>query len=276
MARIVSYTIFCIIATYEAIIIKYEHEPKQRTGIYGIQQKVLLISLDGLRWDMISTHRKLFPNIVSLVKKGVHVSHVENVFPTNTFPNHYSIVTGLYPESHGIVDNEMFDESTGEKFSMKNTDSKWWNEAEPIWVTNQKQGHNSGVMSWPGFNVRIGGLLPSYAGSNDVSDEGIQDEDLKPSKKKIDLVMKWLQEPAVNFAALYFEEIDSVSHEVGEHDDVNNDWKFKKMRSIFEDIDNNLGYLKDQLENLHLENRVNVIVIGNVEILSLASVFGHG
>ena len=113
--------------------------------VNGKHQKVLLIGLDGFRWDFLSNNKELFPNINSLTSNGVSVTKVENVFPTNTLPNYYSIVTGLYAENHGIIDNQMIDQRTGDKFSMENSDSKWWSEAEPIWITNQKQGHKSGV-----------------------------------------------------------------------------------------------------------------------------------
>eukprot|EP00794_Sanderia_malayensis_P018639 gene18639-20520_t len=267
---VVSYILMNVIsrsAVTESIVIQddLDNEPVKNGGEKE-QQKLLLISLDGLRWDMISKNRALFPHITKLQRLGVWVKDVENVFPTNTFPNHYSIVTGLYPESHGIVDNEMLNMETGEKFSMKSREPKWWNEAEPIWVTNQKQGHSSAVLHWPGFNVRIRGLLPSHS-SEINSSSGVPLYEM--NKGKIDLTLEWLQEPSVTFAAVYFEEFDKLSHDIGDHDvltqqnDTKNKYKIEKMKQVFKDTDKTMAYLKEQLELLNMDSRVNVIFIGD-------------
>ena len=106
-------------------------------GICCDPQTLLLISLDRFRWDFASKAKT--PNLDMLVKTGVTVPYVRSVFPTVTYAGHHSIVTGLYPESHGIVSNTMYDPVLKEWFGASQTDPRWWNAAEPIWVTNQRK-----------------------------------------------------------------------------------------------------------------------------------------
>ena len=117
---------------------------------------VLLISLDGLRWDYMELADA--PNLQRLIKGGVKAESLIPVFPSKTFPNHYTIVTGLYPENHGIVSNSMFDPVFREFFRITDanatTNGKWW-EGEPIWVTASKQGQTTATMFWPGSDAEI-------------------------------------------------------------------------------------------------------------------------
>ncbi|XP_023655396.1 ectonucleotide pyrophosphatase/phosphodiesterase family member 5 isoform X3 [Paramormyrops kingsleyae] len=125
--------------------------------------KLLLVSFDGFRWDYL--HRVPTPNFDALIKDGVQVERVENVYITKTYPNHYTMITGLYAESHGIVANEMYDPNLNLTFNMDKMeiyDSRWWDEAVPLWVTNQIAGHRSGAVMWPGSDVKIHGIYPTY------------------------------------------------------------------------------------------------------------------
>ena len=124
--------------------------------------KLLLVSFDGFRADYLQNYE--FPHLQNFIKEGVLVEQVKNVFITKTFPNHYSIVTGLYEESHGIVANSMYDVNTKKHFSDHNDkDPFWWNEAVPIWVTNQLQDNRSSAAAmWPGTDVPIHNSTPSY------------------------------------------------------------------------------------------------------------------
>lgn len=126
------------------------------------QQRVILISVDGLRWDYKDYKDYKMENLRKIIQNGVTVDHVKNVFPTNTYPNHQSMVTGLYPENHGIIDNTMFDENNGTIFKPGVKEERWWNKAEPLWITNQKQGYQSGTGYWPGSDVTINGTVPSF------------------------------------------------------------------------------------------------------------------
>ena len=216
-----------------------------------LQQKVLLVGLDGWRWDFVEKHKEKLPNIMSLQKHGVAAGYAQNVLPTNTFPNFYSIVTGLYPEQHGIIDNQMYDTKQKKKFSMKTTDSKWWNEAEPIWVTNQAQGFKSGLCYWPGYNVKIKGRYPSYVQSKEQINQAIEGKPISHNKR-IDLSLKWLNKSDVTFVAVYFEDIDEAIHGSGD----------AKVRNAMTTLDKTFDYLKQKLDTLSLGHNVNVLVIG--------------
>ncbi|XP_036031680.1 ectonucleotide pyrophosphatase/phosphodiesterase family member 1-like, partial [Onychomys torridus] len=133
------------------------------------------------------------------------------VYPTKTFPNHYSIVTGLYPESHGIIDNKMYDPKMNASFSLKSKEkfNPLWYKGQPIWVTANHQQAKSGTYFWPGSDVKIDGILPDiykvYNGS-------------VPFEDRILAVLRWLQLPSSerpHFYTLYLEEPDSSGHSHG-------------------------------------------------------------
>src|SRR5580765_7709961 len=107
---------------------------------------LLLISIDGFRADYFD--RGLTPNLKAIADAGVHATAMRPSFPSLTFPNHYTLVTGLYPDHHGIVHNTMIDPQLG-KFTLKTSASaggRWWDGAEPIWVTADKQGLRTATM----------------------------------------------------------------------------------------------------------------------------------
>src|SRR5215203_1230197 len=123
---------------------------------------VILISFDGWRWDyMARTH---VPNLQELASRGVRAEALIPVFPTKTFPNHYTIVTGLYPENHGIVSNVIADPAYPRRFTMSAqtaNESRWWG-GEPVWVTAMRHQQRSAAMFWPGSDVAIAGVRPTY------------------------------------------------------------------------------------------------------------------
>lgn len=258
---------FIMFLNTRKIVSKKRSHKKHTTNTGAPSQKILLVSLDGWRWDFVSKNKQLLPNMAKLEKQGVMANHVENVFPTNTFPNHYSTVTGLYPENHGIIDNQMYDTKTGVKFSMESTDPEWWNEAEPIWVTNQIQGHKSGVCYWPGHNVKIRGVLPTYRATHRNYGNPVVDFDkpLMPHKERIDLTLQWLQQPGVTFAAMYFEDIDSMCHKLG---NIEKNVGQTDVKNAMQKLDDAFSYLSTRMDGLGLSKKVNVIFIGMSLLLS--------
>ena len=126
------------------------------------QQRVVLVSLDGFRWDYKNYTHYRMDNLQKMIANGVTVDYVRNVFPTVTYPNHQSMVTGLYPEHHGIIFNSMFDEADGTRFEPETVEERWWNQSEPVWITNQKQGFKSAVCLWPGSEVILNNTCPSF------------------------------------------------------------------------------------------------------------------
>ena len=123
---------------------------------------LILVSLDAFRWDYLE--KAPTPNLHALARRGVRAQALIPVFPAKTFPNHYTIVTGLYPEHHGIVGNSILDPPTHRRFDRSNTtevgDAMWWG-GEPIWVTAERSGRHAGTMFWPGSEAPIGGVRPT-------------------------------------------------------------------------------------------------------------------
>ena len=205
------------------------------------KDNVLLISFDSFGWkylDLVET-----PVLDTFKKQGVYADYMLNVVPTETFPNHVSLATGLYPESHGIVSNIMYDPMLKDYFNMSITDPKWWwgKGVEPIWYTNEKQGGISGVTYWPGYNIIH--YTPTHWNKNDT----ISNHD------RVDLALSWLKsDKPPNFLALYFPDLDHAGHEYG----------FGSPQTLQEvkNIDNITGYLLKQLENNNLLDQWNIII----------------
>ncbi len=217
------------------------------------QQRIILISFDGFRWDYKDSPHYEMENLHKLIQNGVTVDYVRNVFPTNTNPNHQSIVTGLYPEHHGIIDNRMFDETNGTRFEPETTEERWWNQATPIWITNQLQGFKSAVCYWPGWKVRFKGTCPNF-----TTNETTKELDFK---ERIDLTVKWMEENKnVTFAAIHFDQPDKTTHEHGADPET----KQTKGRfiSALSNLDMALGHLIDKLNKTELIDETNVIIIG--------------
>ncbi len=172
-------------------------------------QRVLLVSLDGFRWDYLD--RPEAAGLRAIAAGGVRARQMEPVFPTKTFPNHYSLVTGLYPEHHGIVGNTMEDSALG-RFAISDSvavrTSGWWG-GEPIWVTAEKQGRRAAAMFWPGSEAVIGGVRPSsYEKYNDRL----------PHDARVKKVLQWLALPGDSAPAMittYFSAVDGAGHRNG-------------------------------------------------------------
>lgn len=174
-----------------------------------IAQHVVLVSLDGFRWDYVD--RPAAVNIRALAARGVRAERMIPVFPSKTFPNHYSIVTGLTAEEHGIVANVMRDSVLGTfrtSDSLAQAESRWWG-GEPIWVTAESQGLRAASASWPGSEAAIKGLRPTWW--NHYWHE-------EPASDKIAKILHWLALPADSAPAIvtaYFHDTDSQGHRVG-------------------------------------------------------------
>ena len=115
---------------------------------------VIMVSLDGMGWQFISGQFAGTPNLDAVGRNGVRAKHTFNVVPTKTWPTHHSYLTGLYPESHGIGSNKFWDPLYQEMYiydyDCSSKDPKFYEAAEPIWLTLQKQGGKSGLYFWPG------------------------------------------------------------------------------------------------------------------------------
>ncbi|MCJ8750248.1 hypothetical protein PDJAM_G00260340 [Pangasius djambal] len=124
---------------------------------------LILISLDGFRAEYLNLYEDQLPTIRKLRTCGTSTKYMRPAYPTKTFPNHYSIVTGLYPESHGIVDNKMYDINHNATFSLKGNEKfeAFWYHGEPVWLTAMNNHLRSGTFFWPGSDVAIKGQFPN-------------------------------------------------------------------------------------------------------------------
>lgn len=169
----------------------------------------VVLSLDGFRHDY---PEKVFtPHLDSIATVGVRAS-LEPVFPSKTFPNHYSMATGLYPEHHGLVSNSFYDERKKEYFSLSNrstvNDPDYYG-GEPIWQTAQKQGVKTATFFWVGSDVAINGRYPDIWKPYDGR---------VPFSVRLDSVISWLAKPAQERPGLimwYYHEPDSWGHKFG-------------------------------------------------------------
>ncbi|XP_070704848.1 ectonucleotide pyrophosphatase/phosphodiesterase family member 1 [Pempheris klunzingeri] len=212
---------------------------------------LILISLDGFRAEYLKDHSSHLPIINKLRNGGTTAPYMRPVYPTKTFPNHYSIVTGLYPESHGIVDNKMYDVTRNAFFSLK-SDEKFnakWYQGEPVWITATRQKLKTATYFWPGSDVPINGTFPDLY---KVYDKSITFE------KRLSTVFEWLslpQEQRPDFYTLYLDEPDSSGHRYGP--------KSSQVIQALEDVDRILGMLMDGLTQRSLQHCVNVIIISD-------------
>lgn len=170
----------------------------------------MLVSFDGFRWDYAA--RTDTPALDALAVRGVRAEHLVPVFPSKTFPAHYSIVTGLVPGNHGIVSNNMRDPRWPEPFGLGDREQvqsgRWWG-GEPIWATAARQGLRSAVYFWPGSEAPVGGVRPDWWFPYD---EGVSYE------ARVDAALDWLSLPpdrAPALVALYFDEPDTSGHRLG-------------------------------------------------------------
>ncbi|KAG9455702.1 hypothetical protein H6P81_000210 [Aristolochia fimbriata] len=210
---------------------------------------VILISTDGFRFGF--QFKAPTPNIGRLIANGTEAeTGLIPVFPTLTFPNHYSIVTGLYPAYHGIINNYFTDPATGDFFSMHSHEPKWWL-GEPLWETVVNHGLPAAVYFWPGSEVKRGNWsCPPYFCPNF--------NDSVPFADRVDAVLGYFDLPSDEipvFTTLYFEDPDHQGHKVGADD--------PQITDAVARIDQMIGRLIDGLESRGIFEEVTLILVGD-------------
>ena len=183
----------------------------------------ILVSIDGFRPDYLD--RGVTPALNRLKAAGVSAA-MRPSFPSVTFPNHWTLVTGLRPDRTGIVGNKMEDaRRPGETFTMQTDDPFWWSDAEPIWVTAEKAGIRTATMFWPGANVAVGGTR-APTGHHFVTG-GVRPSDWDQyneavtGEQRVAAVIDWLRRPAASrprLITLYFDIVDTAGHDYGPDD----------------------------------------------------------
>ncbi|MEQ8579414.1 MAG: ectonucleotide pyrophosphatase/phosphodiesterase [Balneola sp.] len=210
------------------------------------QPQLLLISFDGFRADYLSKTET--PNFDRLIKNGATAEGLIPIFPTKTFPNHYAIATGLYPENNGLIGNNMYDPEMDARYSMGNreaVENPDWYSGEPIWNTVEKAGKKAGTMFWIGSEAPIQNMRPSHWKSYDGS---------IPNEARIDTVLKWMtrEQDPVDFGTLYFSFVDSQGHRYGPDSE--------KVIEAIQQADELVGYL---LKEMEIKESINLMIVSD-------------
>lgn len=207
--------------------------------------RVILISIDGFSPDYLG--KGATPVLDGLVAGGAF-GPMRPSFPSVTFPNHYTLVTGLHPDHHGIVGNRFSDAELG-VFTMASKESGFWDQAEPIWVTAEKAGVRTGTMFWPGSEAEIDGVRPSRWAPFDKSMSG---------DARVDRVLSWLDLPAdqrPKFETLYFDVVDTAGHHYGP--------SAAETRAAVASVDASIGRLIEGLKARGLYDRALLVLVSD-------------
>ncbi len=220
---------------------------------------LILISMDGFRWDYFD--KTDTPNFDLLISGGVKAKALTPSFPSKTFPNHITIVTGRYPENHGIIANRMYDPVFDEDFyigqgSAPVLDGKWY-EAEPIWVTVEKQGQTAMTMFWPASEAEIMGVRPT---EYFVYDGSIT------HNNRVDQILKWLEyspSKRPQFISTYFSHLDDVGHSHGPDSD--------EVVTAIQKMDRAIGRLINGLKSRDMFDNTNILLVSDHGMASTSS-----
>ncbi|KAH8816893.1 alkaline-phosphatase-like protein [Xylogone sp. PMI_703] len=226
------------------------------TALFG--PTTILVSLDGFRADFLN--RGLTPRLNAFIKEGISPIYMLPSFPSVTFPNHHTIITGLYPESHGIVGNTFWDPELQEEFHSTDPlamQSKWWG-GEPLWVTAETQGIRTAIHMWPGSEAHIMHVEPSFIDKYNGNE---------PLPNKVNRIFELLDKPGLEkkdtplaemrpqFIAAYVPNVDSDGHLYGPNS--------TEIRTTISDVDRMLDTLFKGLEERNLTSIVNVVVVSD-------------
>ena len=229
----------------------------------------ILISLDGFRADFLT--RNLTPTLNKFIAHGVSPRHMLPSFPSVTFPNHYTMVTGLYPESHGVVGNTFWDPALNEEFfytdPARSMHPKWWAEAEPIWVTAEQQGVRTAIHMWPGSEAHI----PAFGAAGVEVAPAFLDKynGSEALDRKVDRILELLDQPSEldvsvlpiepvrrpQLIAAYVPNVDAHGHSDGPNSTA--------IRSVISSVDHMLADLFSGLEARNLSDIVNVVIVSD-------------
>lgn len=209
---------------------------------------VLLISLDGFRFDYAEKYKA--KNLLALGKRGVRAKAMLPAFPTTTFPNHYTIATGLYPAHHGIVENSFWDSELKALFRFNDSklasDPRFWG-GTPLWVLAEKQGVIAGSYFWPGTDYEIAGKRPTYWFPFDAKTK---------KDTQIAQIVDWLKLPETkrpHFMTLYFSDVDHAGHDHGPDSE--------ETGAAVLELDRALGDLFDKIKQTKV--KVNIFVVSD-------------
>lgn len=216
--------------------------------VAAIEQRepvTILVSIDGFHPSYLD--RGITPSLSKLADEGVRAA-MRPSFPTKTFPNHWTLVTGLVPDHHGITANRMEDQGRPEEpFTMATVDPYWWNEAKPVWVEAEEAGIRSAAMFWPGSAVPWGGTAVRFGPVMDgVLPSDWQQFSMQVSNtQRVNSVLDWLRRPEQirpQFVTLYFDTVDTAGHDGGPDSE--------EVNAALRDVDMHIAMLTEGLAEL--------------------------
>ena len=233
-------------------------QPMLTNGTALFAPTTILISLDGFRADFLK--RGITPRMNSFIAEGVSPIYMNPSFPSVTFPNHYTLVTGLYPESHGIVGNTFWDDELKDEFFYTHPHAmqpKWWG-GEPLWVTAEAQGIRTAIHMWPGSEAHIMEVEPAFLDKYNGKE---------PLPNKVRRILELLDKPGLEdktaeaidmrpqLIAAYVPNIDADGHLFGPNS--------TEIRVTINDVDTMLDHLFEGLEARNLTSIVNVVIVSD-------------
>ncbi len=232
--------IFAQTPTYEEVIQKEIVSNKLVNSAASMNKPyVIMVSIDGFRYDYAEKFQT--PNILDLKKNGSSARYLIPSFPSKTFPNHYTLVTGLFPDNHGIVSNSFYDKSRKESYSIGKREAvevgEWYG-GIPIWNLAQMQGMCAASFFWVGSEADINGMHPKYYYNYMKT---------TPYEYNIRRVLEWLQMPEdvrPHMITLYFSLVDTQGHNFGP------DSKENEEAVLY--VDKQIGDLREGLKKLGL------------------------
>ncbi|MCF7858001.1 MAG: ectonucleotide pyrophosphatase/phosphodiesterase [Candidatus Cloacimonetes bacterium] len=211
---------------------------------------VVIVSFDGFRYDYNTITET--PNLDFVRDHGVKARSLQPVFPSKTFPNHYSIANGAYTDTHMITANKFYDHEFEQIYSIadrsKVEDAKWY-KSEPIWVTAERQNLKTASYFWVGSEAPIKGYLPSIV--------KMYEQEI-PFKARVDSVITWLQLPEKirpHLIMLYFHEPDSAGHELGPEN--------PELIAVIKQMDDLLDYILKGINKLTIAAEINLVLVSD-------------
>ena len=219
-------------------------------GPSSVQGPLILVSIDGFRWDYLQKYD--VPTLRQLAASGAHAKRMTPCYPSKTFPNHYTLVTGLRPEHHGIVSNWFFDPAFDDTFDMgkpaSNAESRWWG-GEPVWITAERQGVRSACFFWPGSEMENHDTRPTFYRAFDKK---------LSAADRVDGLLEWLGRPAAErprLCTLYFDLVDHAGHTFGP--------EAAETAAAAHEADGAIARLLAGLEKLQLRASTNLVIVSD-------------
>ncbi len=223
---------------------------KKKSKPTAARPYVIMLSLDGFRWDY--QNKANTPVLDSITKHGVKAKGLQPCFPSKTFPNHYTIATGLYPSNHGIISNSFYSKHLKQYYSIgdrSKVENGRFYKGEPIWVTAEAQRVKTGSYFWVGSEAKIKGYRPTYWKRYNHK---------FPYVQRVDSIISWLKKPYAERPKLitwYLDKADGIGHIYGPESD--------EIVNAVSMLDSVIGYFLKQVKTLNIKDSVNFIIVSD-------------